>query len=299
MGDGDVTLGQSHITITRDLNGELTEEIWYYDNGDSIIPPTTVDTTDLRWSTTIPTDFENKYVFAAKRMVSATYQGPFGDIYCYSAHGTGAAAAQLTEFNRLTNNGKDQGLYYSKDNNENKLYINADYINTGTLRVGDTGSEKFYASINSKDVKIGGFTVNNTDLQWQKDQNISNGYVYLGQEGLKLGSNFSIDKLGNVSWNADNSPIRQIYCVNNTASLPIDKEAYNNLPNDSDNTWHKIKSNNDRYYAQSSDGGASWAGPFLIQGELGEAGRSITKITNYYLATEKNSSPEEDDSNWK
>lgn len=159
LGEGNVTLGQCHIVITRDLNGELTEEIWYYDNGDSIIPPTAVNTTDGSWSIKVPENVENKYVFAAKRMVSATYQGPFGDIYCYSAHGTGPAAAQLTEFNRLTNNGKDQGLYYSKDDNKNKLYINADYINTGTLRVGDTNSEKFYASIKNKDVKIGGFTV--------------------------------------------------------------------------------------------------------------------------------------------
>lgn len=159
LGEGNVTLGQCHIVITRDLNSELTEEIWYYDNGDSIIPPTTINTTDGSWSIKIPENVENKYVFAAKRMVSATYQGPFGDIYCYSARGTGAAAAQLTEFNRLTNNGKDQGLYYSKDDDKNKLYINADYINTGTLRVGDTNSEKFYASIKSKDVKIGGFTV--------------------------------------------------------------------------------------------------------------------------------------------
>lgn len=150
-----VTLGEAKLIITRDLSIELTEEIWYYDNGNSIIPPKAVNTTDKSWSTTVPNDVENKYVFAAKRMVSATYHGPFGDIYCYSARGIGAAAAQLTEFNRLTNNGKDQGLYYSKDDNQNKLYINADYINTGTLRVG----EKFYASINSKDVKIGGFIV--------------------------------------------------------------------------------------------------------------------------------------------
>lgn len=159
LGEGSITLGQSHITITRDLNGDFKEEIWYHDNGNSIVPPISVNTIDGSWSTTVPNDVENKYVFAAKRMVSATYHGPFGDIYCYSARGIGAAAAQLTEFNRLTNNGKDQGLYYSKDDDKNKLYINADYINTGTLRVGDINSEKFYASINSKDVKIGGFIV--------------------------------------------------------------------------------------------------------------------------------------------
>ena len=168
LGESSVTLGQCHITITRDLNGELTEEIWYHDNKDSIVPPTTVNTTDGSWSTKIPENVENKYVFAAKRMVSATYQGPFGDIYCYSAHGTGAVAAQLTEFNRLTNNGKDQGLYYSKDNNKNKLYINADYINTGTLRVGEGEKEKFFATIKDEEgelpVRIAGFIVDNKSL---------------------------------------------------------------------------------------------------------------------------------------
>lgn len=163
LGDSNVTLGQCHITITRDLNGELTEEIWYHDNRNSVEPPAEVNTTDGTWTKEIPEKVGERYVFAASRLVSATYQGPFGDIYCYSARGTGAAAAQLTEFNRLTNNGKDQGLYYSQDT-KNKLYINADYINTGTLRVGDVGSEKFYASINSKDIEIGGFTVDNKSL---------------------------------------------------------------------------------------------------------------------------------------
>ena len=293
------TLGEAKIIITRDPSTELTEEIWYYNNGQSIVPPVRVDTTS--WTTNTPTSGSIKmnYIFAASRMVSPTYKGPFGDIYCYSAHGTGAAAAQLTEFNRLTHNGKDRGLYYAKDDTKNKLYINADYINTGTLRVGDSNSEKFYASIKNKDVKIGGFTVNDTDLQW----NNGSERVYLGREGLQLGSNFSIDQSGNVSWNSNNSPIRQIYCVNNTVDLPTDKDAYNKLPDYSDDTWHKIKSNNDKYYAQSSDGGTSWAGPFLIQGEKGESGKdgeteTVKSVTIFYKATEEQKQPDKDDVGW-
>lgn len=298
-----VTLGEAKLTITRDLSTELIEEIWYYDNGNSIVPPTIGDTTN--WTTDLSKlgDVSSKYIFAASRMVSPTYEGPFGDIYCYSAHGTGAAAAQLTEFNRLTHNGKDRGLYYAKDDTDNKLYINADYINTGTLRVGDKDNEKFYASINSKAVKIGGFTVGETNLSWGNPTTGNKKYVYLGQEGLQLGEKFSISQFGDVSWNSNNSPIRQIYCVNNTASLPANKEAYNNLPNNSSTAWHKIKSDNDKYYAQSSDGGVTWAGPFLIQGEKGENGKdgeaeTIKSVEILYKATTNQIQPGSKDPDW-
>ena len=321
-----ITLGEAKIVITRDLSAELTEQIWYYNNGESIVPPIEVDL--ATWTTNIPTleDVNNNYIFAASRMVSPTYVGPFGDIYCYSAHGTGAAAAQLTEFNRLTQNGEDQGLFYGKrykvttdskydvtkkyfllendqyirfegkdferdesgaiiktyyEQVDDGLYINADYINTGTLRVGDSNSEKFYASIKNKDVKIGGFTVNDTNLQW----NNGSERVYLGQEGLQLGKKFSISQSGDVSWNSNNSPIRQKYSEGNT--WPINT------------SWHDSKQVNDKYYAQSSDGGDTWAGPFLIQGEKGKDGTSITSITNYYFATNKEDTPDANAAQWK
>lgn len=207
LGEDSVTLGQSHITITRDLSGDFKEEIWYYDNGDSIIPPTPVNTIDGTWTKEIPSNAETKYIFAAKRMVSATYQGPFGDIYCYSARGTGPAAAQLTEFNRLTNNGKDDGLYYSQGT-ENKLYINASYIRAGTLSVGSDDKEKFFATVDGEqDVRIGGFTVGTTSLDWVNPKD-STEQIHLGQNGLILGDNkFKIDQKGNITWSSDNSPV--------------------------------------------------------------------------------------------
>ena len=123
--------------------------------------------------------------------------------------------------------------------------------------------------------------------------------VYLGQEGLKLGKNFAIDQNGNISWNSNNSPIKQIYCIKNNSNLPSTKADYEHLGNNDDNNigvWHKIKSNNDLYYAQSSDGGDSWIGPLLIQGI---AGNSINEIKNLYLATITNDQPKADDKEWK
>lgn len=54
-------------------------------------------------------------------------------------------------------------VYYELSDS-NKLYINATYINTGTLRVGSDSDEKFYASIHNPNVRIGGYIVNAKEL---------------------------------------------------------------------------------------------------------------------------------------
>lgn len=68
-------------------------------------------------------------------------------------------AQQLSTFNLLTNYGKNQGLFYS-EGDHGDLYINADYIKTGTIQIGDEEDVKFYASIHNSNVKIAGFEVN-------------------------------------------------------------------------------------------------------------------------------------------
>lgn len=55
-------------------------------------------------------------------------------------------------------NGKDT-YWYEKSGD--KLFINAEYIQTGALQVGPTGNERFYASYDNENVKIGGFYVGN------------------------------------------------------------------------------------------------------------------------------------------
>ena len=69
-------------------------------------------------------------------------------------------------------------------NVKEKLFINADYINTGTLRVGEIGKEKFYASIHDGQIKIGGFTVSETSLESQSETDQP--FVHLGTDGLEI-----------------------------------------------------------------------------------------------------------------
>lgn len=59
------------------------------------------------------------------------------------------------------------------ENVENSLFINASYINTGTLRVGDSEAEKFYASLDDDDIRIGGFNITDSTLQ---GKNLSVGF---------------------------------------------------------------------------------------------------------------------------
>ena len=85
--------------------------------------------------------------------------------------------------------------YYEKTLTDQKLYINADYINTGALRVGNGSTEKFYASVESENVKIGGFNVDTNSLSAGSNDNE---IVYLGTDGIKVGNVFSVSDKGVV-----------------------------------------------------------------------------------------------------
>lgn len=98
------------------------------------------------------------------------------------------------------------GIYVkSGSDGKNYIGINASAINTGVLNI----DKRFYANVNNNTVKIGGFTVDRTSLQWYQDpktKDTSQGYVYLGQDGLQLGKDFAIDQMGNVTWGRNISP---------------------------------------------------------------------------------------------
>lgn len=76
-----------------------------------------------------------------------------------------AEVEQLNTFNKLSRNGDEQGIYYTEGEGEGKLYINADYIKTGTLLVGEANNPKFYASMYNDVVSIGGFEVGENYIQ--------------------------------------------------------------------------------------------------------------------------------------
>ena len=84
--------------------------------------------------------------------------------------------------------------YYELDQeNKNKLYINASYINTGTLRVGSPKNEIFYASIGNPAVRIAGFNVTQNEISHGADRD-----VIISPEELKIGSVLNINKNGDT-----------------------------------------------------------------------------------------------------
>lgn len=78
---------------------------------------------------------------------------------------TAIYSADKTTYTKFNGASFAEGVsYYEKSSDKNKLYINATYINTGTLRVGDSTREKFYASIHNPDVRIAGWEVDDHSL---------------------------------------------------------------------------------------------------------------------------------------
>ena len=66
-------------------------------------------------------------------------------------------------------------IYYEYNNNA--LFFNADYINTGSLRVGNGENERFFADIKSNIVRIGGFVVDNKTLKSKDNKDNLTGFV--------------------------------------------------------------------------------------------------------------------------
>lgn len=71
-------------------------------------------------------------------------------------------------YKQFTGTEFDENTIYYEAGEGNKLYINATYINTGTLRVGNNTNEKFYASIHNPEVRIAGFTVDTDSISNNK-----------------------------------------------------------------------------------------------------------------------------------
>lgn len=79
---------------------------------------------------------------------------------------------------------KKLGLY---EVYKDRLYINAEFINTGALKVGNTaGKTLFYADIDGGGgVQIGGFEVAESAIKHGETN--TDDYIYLGTDGLQLG----------------------------------------------------------------------------------------------------------------
>lgn len=94
---------------------------------------------------------------------------------------------QQTIFDRLTNNGKAEGLFLDNGN----VYVNASYINAGILAVSGGNNFIFRASLEDESVQIGGFLATYDSMYSGACQFLdSNGLgVYLGIAGITSGNN--------------------------------------------------------------------------------------------------------------
>lgn len=111
-----------------------------------------------------------------------------------------AALNQQGIFNRLTNNGQTQGIYL----HDGKLYINASYIDTGTLdadliragMISDARGQNYWVldGNNSEFVTrkgvIGNFTISNGDLLWGS-QAVGGTGAYIGKNGVAYNKTFN------------------------------------------------------------------------------------------------------------
>lgn len=99
-----------------------------------------------------------------------------------------ALMEQFNTFRALTADGEKQGTFYTDDK---ELYINADFINTGTLRIGDEKNEIFLATINKNEnntynpVRIAGFYVDSNKITNNEDEKLAT--IVLSPEKFVLG----------------------------------------------------------------------------------------------------------------
>jgi hypothetical protein len=126
------------------------------------------------WSTDVPEfDKDNPYIFMSQRIIDGDKKGEWSTpkLYTYyNENGTRVSDTLVNmtnTFNELTRNGEVKGI--KQDGNE--LYFNADYINTGVLKVGKTitdenGEEKTLYALeahiggeNKGEVRLAGWSV--------------------------------------------------------------------------------------------------------------------------------------------
>ena len=188
----------------------------------------------------------------------------------------------------ITNIQRPEGVTDLYKNIDNKLFINATYIRSGTLEV----NNKFYASIDKDDVRIAGFNVDSNSFS-NKD-----GSIYIGTDGVR----FTKEKL-----NADIVLSIEIYYLQN--------DSPGNKPLESDSNWSKDYPNWENgkyiwqktitYYANNThetqivcitgaigpQGETGAQGPQGEKGEQGAAGKYIKQIIEQYYLSDSNTVP--------
>ena len=135
--------------------------------------------------------------------------GPKGATGATGPTGIGSWSDLVT----LLGTSSDKGIYTNSA--KTAIYINADFISTGALQVGDSGSEIFYADIGTKKVEIAGWEVttnsivkgtlgsNGFHMYAQDDDRPENVGAFFGATSsqywaLGIGSSFGVTRAGHL-----------------------------------------------------------------------------------------------------
>ena len=154
------------------------------------------------WSTTQPTWRSGRYIWTRSRITWTDQTVTYSDATLAQAlnqaneHAQEAIDAvedldndldQEGIFNRLTNNGQVQGLFLQNG----RVYINATYIQSGTLIVrNSSGQTLFRADMSSNSVYIAGFTIENTSMHTANSTSLGDTSVgvYFSTQGYTSGN---------------------------------------------------------------------------------------------------------------
>lgn len=154
------------------------------------------------WSTTQPTWRSGRYIWTRSRITWTDQTVTYSDATLAQAlnqaneHAQEAIDAvedldnnldQEGIFNRLTNNGQVQGLFLQNG----RVYINATYIQSGTLIVRNSSNKVlFRADMSANSVYIAGFTIENTSMHTANSTSLGDTSVgiYFGTQGYTSGN---------------------------------------------------------------------------------------------------------------
>lgn len=166
------------------------------------------------WQNSQPTWVKGRYYWTRSRITwsdgSVTYTDP---VLARGLTSGNQATDDLDEeldqqgvFNRLTNNGQTQGVYLSN----NKLYINASYIATGTIS--DAAGNNYWnlssGYLRTTSGYIGGLTIENSYIGNSMFRLMSNGIHFYY-------SNYEVGKIGTNRYTGDSSKRGLVFDLEN------------------------------------------------------------------------------------
>lgn len=200
---------------------------------------------------------------------------------------------KFNAFNNLTGGGQDQGLYI--DEATKNVYINAEYIKTGALLVGENSNPTFKADIALEQVEIGGYLVYNTELKSNNgtvgissDDSAETNIAFWAGSKNKNDAPFKVNYAGNlISTSADIKGVlraTELYIGNGegetTNIINADKNALefnsNNLIINSDNLKYNLE----------GDGSLEIDGSVITKGTLDASSIISGSITSTQIATD-------------